>query len=283
MPSAPPVRAPRSWSRRLLRLGGLVALGYLAIVVYMLTQETRMVFQPLPASVSWRRPAGADVQDVELTTPRGARVHAWWCPTQGATGALLYCHGNGGNLSHWADHVEMIRRELGESVLIFDYPGYDKSPGEPSESACDDAADGAYDWLIHTAGLAPERILVYGCSLGGGPAVDLASRRPHRALLLASTFISLPEVGQGLYPWLPVRWLMRTRFDNRAGLGRCAGPVVITHGTADPLTPFWHAEALAAAVRGPKLFLPEEGAGHVDPPAEFFRRARQFLEGLERR
>src|SRR5262249_61442582 len=112
----------------------------------------------------------------------------------------------------------------------------------------------------------------------GGVAVDLAPRRPHRALLLASTFPSPPEVGQAAFPWLPVRWVMRNRFDNLGKIARCRGPVVITHGTADTIIPFSHGEALFAAAGEPRLFLPLPDVGHVDPDAEFFRRARQFLD-----
>jgi fermentation-respiration switch protein FrsA (DUF1100 family) len=269
--------------RLVLALLGLAAVGYVAIVVYLLANENEMVYQPTPASVSWRDPAGSGVQDVELTTPAGAHIHAWWCPAKASLSALLYCHGNGGNLSHWADHIEMIRRELDMSVLIFDYPGYGKSPGQVSESACYDAADGAFDWLTSQGGIAPQRIIIYGGSLGSGVAVDLAARRPHQALLLASPFTSLPEVGQAAYPWLPIRMLMRNRFDNLEKIPRCGGGVIITHGMADTLIPFEHGEALFAAAAEPKQFLPVPGAGHIDPPAEFFRQARKFLETTLRR
>jgi uncharacterized protein len=197
-------RILRSWRRRLLRVGALAAILYLGMLLSLLALETELVYHPSPASASWREPSSPTVREVEMTGPSGERLYGWWCPAEGATGALLYCHGNGGNLSIWADHIEMIRQELGESVLIFDYPGYGKSEGHPDQAACCAAADAAYDWLRKEAKIPAERILIYGGSLGGGPAVDLASRRPPRALLLACTFTSLPEVGQSRNPWLPV-------------------------------------------------------------------------------
>jgi fermentation-respiration switch protein FrsA (DUF1100 family) len=175
----------------------------------------------------------------------------------------------------------MIRKELRQSVLIFDYPGYGKSEGHPGQAACCAAADAAYDWLRTKAQIPAERILIYGGSLGGGPAVDLASRRRHRALLLACTFTSLPEVRQSHYPWLPVRWLMRNRFDNLSKIKICRGPVIIAHGSDDSLFPFAEGEALFAAAAGPKLFLPPYGHGHVDPDEVFFRDANRFLERVE--
>jgi fermentation-respiration switch protein FrsA (DUF1100 family) len=267
--------------RRVFFFGLLATLGYLTVLVYLLATETELIYHPTSAEVSWREPASRTVREVEFPSEVSANIHAWWCPAEGASGAVLYCHGNGGNLSNWADHVEMVRKELGESVLIFDYPGYGKSKGSPDEKGCYAATEAAFNWLVGQARIPPERILIYGGSLGGGPAVALASRRPHRALLLACTFTSLPNVAQAAFPWLPVAPLMRNRYDNLSKIGRCRGPVVIAHGTEDTLFPFAHGRALIEAAAEPKLFIPLPGAGHVDPDASFFRWARQFLERVE--
>jgi fermentation-respiration switch protein FrsA (DUF1100 family) len=271
-------RGAARWARTvLLGLGG----GYVGILLMLLALENRLVYHPAPASVSWQ-PAPSDrIQDIEFTTPAGVRLHAWWCPADGADGAVLYCHGNAGNLSHRGQSVVGMARVLGESVLIFDYPGYGKSEGSPSEAGCYAAADAAYDWLLRVPKVPGERVVLYGGSLGGGVAVDLAARRPHRALVLARTFTSMPEVGQGLYPWLPVRWLMRNRFDNLAKIGKCHRPVVIASGRVDDLVPFDQGRRLFAAANEPKLFYPLEG-GHNEPlPGQFFRDVRQFLEKCE--
>jgi fermentation-respiration switch protein FrsA (DUF1100 family) len=277
-----PVRRSGSWRRRLTLFGTTAILSYATVVATMVAMETELVYHPRSAAVSWRDRVDPSVRDVDIPTAAGTRVHAWWCPAEGATGALLYCHGNSDNLSNWAEHVAMVRATVGQSVLIFDYPGFGNSPGSPDEAGCCAAAEAAFDWLVRQAGVPPVRILIYGVSLGGGPAVDLAAKRPHRALLLACTYTSLPDVGAARYPWLPVRLLMRNRFDNLSKIGRCTGPVVITHGTADTLFPLAHGEALFAAAAEPKSFLPMPGVGHVDPDAEFFRRAREFIERVEK-
>src|SRR5262249_23071033 len=152
----------------------------------------------------------------ELISQDGTRLHAWWCPRAGGLGTLLYCHGNAGNLSHRREAVRSWQEHLNQQVLIFDYPGYGRSAGSPNEEGCYRAADAAYHWLMRTQHVRPEDLLIYGGSLGGGVAVDLASRRPHRALVLVSSFTSLPDMAQTLYPWLPARWLVRTRFDSAA-------------------------------------------------------------------
>src|SRR5262249_58324820 len=172
---------------------------------------------------------------------------------------LLYCHGNAGNLSHRAGAVAALQKLLGVPILIFDYPGYGKSAGRPTEAGCCAAAEAAYDWLTGTQKVPPERLLLYGGSLGGGVAVDLASRRPYGALILMKTFTSMPDVGQSLYPWLPVRWLMRNRFNSLEKIGSCRQPVFIAHGTTDGLIPFAQGERLFAAANEPKRFFAMPG------------------------
>src|SRR5262249_37012499 len=143
---------------------------------------------------------------------------------------LLFCHGNGGNLSHRAWEIGEWQRRLGDSVLIFDYPGYGRSDGKPSEQGCYAAADAAYQWLLEEKHVAPEQIVIYGGSLGGAVAVELALRHDHRALVLQDTFTSIPDMAQHQYPWLPARWLVRQQFDSLAKIGQCRRPVFIAHG-----------------------------------------------------
>src|SRR5262249_11571951 len=150
----------------------------------------------------------SSLQDVELHTADGTAIHARWRPHPASRGALLYCHGNAGNLEKRGWAVRELGEALGESVLIFDYPGYGRSGGEPGEAGCYAAADAAYEWLVRDCGVRAEDILLYGESLGGGVAVDLASRRPHLALILVRTFTSVPDVAQGQFGWLPVRRLV---------------------------------------------------------------------------
>ena len=244
--------------------------------------ENRLLFWPTRAAADWRSPPIDQVQDVELQTADGTSVHAWWCPVEGTAGAVLYCHGNAGNLSHRGSQVAVWQRQMNMSVLIFDYPGYGKSGGKPTEAGCYAAADAAYEWLIGTAKVPAERILIYGGSLGGGVAVDLASRRPHRALALLHTFTSIPDMAQKQYPWLPARWLVRNRFDNLAKIPQCTRPVFIAHGDCDQLVPYGQSEQLFAAANQPKFFLTLNGCGHNDPAGpEFFDALQKFLKNVE--
>jgi fermentation-respiration switch protein FrsA (DUF1100 family) len=248
----------------------------------LLLLENSFVYHPCTAAQDWQGPPHEGVRDVHLTAADGTAIHAWWCPREGADGALLYCHGNAGNLSHRGPNILALQKELGVSVLIFDYPGYGKSEGRPSEAGCYAAADAGYDWLVKEAKVPPERIILYGSSLGSGVATELASRHKHRALILMSAFTSAPDVGHDIYPWLPTRLLMRNRFDNLAKLKKCCGPVIVCHGTADVIIGYHHGERLFAAANEPKLFHRIEGGHHDEAlPEAFFREARQFLEKIE--
>jgi fermentation-respiration switch protein FrsA (DUF1100 family) len=255
--------APRpTWNRRLRGLALKAILCYLGVVLLLLFLENFLLFPATRASTAWAPKPSSRVQDVELTTADGVRLHAWWLPVPGSKGALLYCHGNAGNLSFRGQSITALAQVLGESVLIFDYPGYGKSEGRPSEKGCYAAADAAYDWLTQTQGIAAENIILYGKSLGGGVAVELATRRPHRALILAKTFTSIPELAQELYFFIPARWLVRNRFDNLAKIGRCPRPVFIAYGDCDSLIRSPHAEKLHAAAQEPKQLFCMTGCDH---------------------
>jgi fermentation-respiration switch protein FrsA (DUF1100 family) len=259
-------------------VAALGAGSYLGVILVLLAFENSLVYYPIKASEEWQSPPADAVEDVALTSTDGTPIHAWWWPSARSSAAVLYCHGNAGNLSGRGPTLAGFHEILGVSVLIFDYPGYGKSGGRPSEQGCYQAADAAYDWLVHSAHIDPNEIIICGDSLGGGVAVDLASRKKHRALVLVKTFTSLPDVARRLYPWLPVRWLMRNRFDNLGKIDRCRQPVLVAHGPEDQLVPFVLGERLFAAANEPKKFVNLEHGAHNDPlPLEFFQQLQSFL------
>jgi fermentation-respiration switch protein FrsA (DUF1100 family) len=154
--------------------------------------------------------------------------------------------------------------------MLFDYPGYGWSEGRPTEEGCYAAGEAAFSWLVDAAGIEPRRIVLLGESLGGGTAVELATRHDHRALALIFTFTSLPEVAKSHFPFLPTRQMMRTRFDNLSKIGLCNRPVFIAHGPEDEVVPFSHGQRLFAAANSPKEFLQLDGFGHSLPRGDVF-------------
>jgi len=239
--------------------------------------ENTVLYRPA-ASIDEKEPLPAGFEDVTLKTASGEDIHARWAPHPEATGAILFCHGNAGNLQQRGQPVSELWHTQKESVLIFDYPGYGKSKGEPNEQGCYQAAEAAYDWLTKTKRIPAERIILFGESLGGGPAVDLACRRPHRALVLVRTFTSVPEIADYQMPLFPADLVMANRFDNLSKMPRCKQPTFIAQADEDALIPFKHGDRLFKAAAGPKEFCILRGRGHNDPlPPEFYSHLKQFL------
>ena len=242
------------------------------LLVLLLLLENWFLYLPTTAAQDWiAPPPGLDPEDVELTAADGTPLHAWWSAPPDWTperGALLRCPGNAGNLSYRGQDALEWKRQRHTAVLLIDYPGYGHSAGKPSEAGCYAAADAAYDWLVNEKTVPAGRVLLYGESLGGAIAVDLASRRPHRALIVVSSFTSFPDMAQVRFPFLPGRYFVTNRLDSLSKIGRCPGPVFIAHGTADTLIPFSQGERLYAAATAPnKRFYQMVGLDHnqVDP------------------
>jgi fermentation-respiration switch protein FrsA (DUF1100 family) len=267
--------------KRWMRIPLFGVVGYVGLLAMLLAVENWLVFQRTPAERDWvAKPKDSAIEDVTITSADGTRIHAWWHPAPNSDKALLYCHGNAGNLSHRGGSIIKLSKLLDVSVLIIDYPGYGKSDGSPTERGCYAAADAGYQWLADEKKIAPRRILLYGVSLGGGVITDLASRKDHRALILVKTFTSLPDLASDIYWWLPApkRFLMRNQFDSVEKIRACQRPVFIAHGTTDEVIPYHHGEKLAQAANEPKRFMPMPGSGHNQSlPESFFTELRAFL------
>lgn len=237
--------------------------GALMLVLF-LRQDSLLYYPNLGGREYEATPAqlGMPYEAITLTTSDGIRLDAWYVPAERARGALLYAHGNGGNISHRLDAIRMFR-DMGLSVFIFDYRGYGRSNGEPSEEGTYLDAEAAWQYLTAQRGIAPSRTVMYGESLGAAVAARLAARHPPAALVLASGFTSVPDMAAGLYPWLPVRWLSRYRYDTRRYLQDMHAPVLVMHSREDDIIPYRHGRALYDAAHEPKQFVELRG-GHND-------------------
>ncbi len=268
---------------KLLRwlVGALVAC-YLGSAVTLVALENRLLYHNRRAKSDRLRPMPSEVpgESIYLTDTNGQTIHAWWCPYPGARRAVLYCHGNVGDVTRYRVTARLISKTLRASVFVFDYPGFGCSSGEPSEAGCYAAGDAAYEWLTQQA--PSKSIIILGQSLGGGVATDLASRQPHRALALFKTFTSFPDVAQRLLPIFPARWMAHNRFDNEEKICRCSGPLFVAHGDSDHLIPISHSERLFQLAANPKRFVVLKGQGHhgsIGP--EFLAALGSFLDDTE--
>lgn len=269
-----------SW-RFLIQVAASVGSLYLLAIGILMAFEDRFVYHAVPAARRWSEPpSGFSAQEVELVSADGTLISGRWFPREGAAGAVLICHGQAGNLSLECGPRQLTGwlEDIGVSVFIFDYPGYGRSEGIPTEGGCYAAAAAAFDWLTATQQLPPEQVLVYGRSLGTGVAADLASHRPHRALILVNPYTSLPDVAARGFGMWPAHLVMRNRFPSLARIGLCSGPTLIVHGTDDNLIPFALGQELFEAANEPKQFLSVEGGRHSGGlPAAFFPTVRDFL------
>lgn len=216
---------------------------------------------------------------VALRTSDGETLAGWWVPVGEPRGTVLLFHGNAGNISHRIDYLAMFHR-LGYSTLIIDYRGYGKSTGKPDEEGTYRDAEASWNWL-EARGIAARDIILFGESLGGGVATWLAVGRKPRALVLASTFTSIPDLGAALYPWLPVRQLARIHYDNVARLPDVDAPVLIMHSPDDEIVPYAHASRLFDAAREPKGLVKLAGGhneGFVFARPEWVGALAEFLE-----
>ena len=257
------------------------ALVLLSVIYLMLRWfEYRQVYQPYRELESSGDELGRPFEDVYFQTADGQKLNAWFFPADPGSPRRRYvyllCHGNAGNISHRLAHCAALL-ETGAGVFIFDYRGYGRSDGQPSEEGTYLDAQAAHQWL-QLKGFAATNILVLGESLGGGIASELVLRELVGGLILQSTYTSITDVGSELFPWLPVRWLGTIKYDTHGKLSRARVPVLILHSRGDSLIGFHHAEKNLAAANEPKTLW--EIAGEHNQFLEGDR--ARYLEGLDR-
>lgn len=239
--------------------------GLVSLLLMLRAFEHSQVYHPTTDAEIAVTDVRRDGEELFIDSPTGSPLHAWFFP--GAADDLrkefvfLFCHGNGGNLTSRPGYYRAIL-STGAGLLTFDYRGYGRSAGVPSEAGTYEDAFAAYDWL-RQRGVPAGRIIVWGESLGGGIASKVAAEREVAGLVLQSTFTSIPDVGAELFPFLPVKLLATIHYNTRERLPEIHRPVVVMHSRADETIPFAHGESNFAAAGGPKAFVELDG-GHND-------------------
>ncbi len=265
---------------RVIRLG-LVC--YLAVILVMMLFERSFIFVPSSASSGEWGPPGLEFDNVDFRSADGTKLHGWYVPHERPRAVVLFCHGNAGNVTHRAAMLRDLHDRAGLAVMIFDYRGYGRSEGKPDEDGVLADARAARAWLAEHEGIAESDIVIMGRSLGGAVAVDLAARDGARALVIESTFTSIPDMAARSFPWLPVRWLVRTQLDSLEKIPDYSGPLLQTHGDADTLIPFEYGRRLfdAAESAEPRKFIRLPGLDHNDAqPARYYEQLAAFLDEL---
>lgn len=238
---------------RPLLVAGVVGI-LLALVASMLLDQ--LIFFPDPLVPA----APPGVEERWITASDGVRLHAWYAAPAAPAATLVWSHGNGGNIGGRAE-VLLALAEAGLAVLAYDYRGYGKSAGRPSEAGVHLDALAAYDSL-RSSGIPAERLIAFGESLGGAVSIRLATERPCAGVAVVSTFTRLADVARVHYG--PLAAMAGGRFDSLARVGRLRVPLLIAHGDRDEIVPYELGTALFAAAPEPKRFVALPGAHHND-------------------
>ncbi len=252
------VRPLATWRHVLAHLGVAYLFACWGAVVF----ERRFTYQPDPQHVAPEAVRLSGVTERILTTPDGQRLVAWQAKPKPGQPTLLYFQGNGNALTYRSGRIASFQAE-GYGVLIVAYRGYSGSTGGPSEDAILADARFAYDTL-RADGLKPDDIVIYGESLGTSVAVQTATVKPARALILEAPFTSMVDAWKQFVPFLPVGLLLHDRFDSEAVIGTVHMPILIMHGERDRLVGYELGRALYAAALAPKRFESFPEANHVN-------------------
>ncbi|MFP6584379.1 MAG: alpha/beta fold hydrolase, partial [Candidatus Hydrogenedentota bacterium] len=202
----------RPWIRRVRTTATYIVLVYIGLLVILFTAQGYLIFVPSTEVFVPPEYAAWNMQDVELTVGENS-THGWFVPANGdSRGAVLFSHGNAGNISHRVESIRIFRN-LGLDTFIYDYGGYGKSTGSPSEQRCYADIRAAWRYLTESHGIPADQIILFGRSLGGGPTAQLATEVEAAAVILESTYTSIPDMARQQFPIFPVQLLARHRFD----------------------------------------------------------------------
>jgi fermentation-respiration switch protein FrsA (DUF1100 family) len=252
-----------------------LALGYLFIVAIAYLRQDKMIYYPTNIIESTPKNIGLEYDDLLLKTKDGLDISAWHVPADGARGIVLFCHGNAGNISHRLDSIRIFH-DLGLGVLIFDYRGYGRSQGRPGERGTYMDAEAAWTYIVESLGVKPENIIIFGRSLGGAVAAELALKKQSGVLIIESGFTSVPELGKKFFPYLPVRLISKHRYETIGKVDNIAIPKLFVHSPEDEIVPYGHGEKLFRRASEPKEFLLIRG-GHNDG---FVLSGKTYVDGL---
>ncbi len=242
---------------------GAILLYALLLAVFFFFQD-KFLYHPTREIIATPAEEGLSFDEVVFHTAGALRLTGWYVygsgGKEGGRGVVLFCHGNSRNISHRTDMLKILSG-MGLDTFIFDYRGYGESEGRPGEDGIYIDALTAWNYLVEDRGVNSDKIIIYGRSLGGGVATWLATRVESAAVVLESTFTSVPDLASEFYPYIPVRLLSRSIYDNLGRVGDIKAPLLIVHSREDELIPINHARVLVSAARD-GVGLVEIGGSH---------------------
>ena len=252
----------------------LIYVGF-GTLLYVL--QSRLLYFPARTLIATPTDLGLPYTPVSLAASDGTPLSGWFVPAEHSQGVVLFCHGNGGNISYLLDVLQQYNN-LGLDTFVFDYRGYGQSAGTPSEQGTYLDVEAAWRYLTDERGFDPASIILIGRSLGGAIAAWLAQRVTPCALVIESAFTSVPDFAAHAYRLFPVRLLSRFRYSTREYLQTATCPVLVVHSPQDEIIPFYHGQDLFASAPEPKQFLQIAGS-HNDA---FLLSYQKYSDGLKK-
>lgn len=241
----------------------------LGLLLIMSGCVSHVVYQPQGEVRYSPKDAGLTYEDVRLNAKDAVTLSGWWVPAEKDRGTVLFCHGNGGNISSCLDSI-LIANRLGLNMFIFDYRGYGKSDGSPTEQGTYLDAEAAWAYLVDIRKIPPYEIVVWGRSLGGAIAARTAAEHEPGALIVESAFTSIKDIVHDRADWVPSWFLKDYAYPTCEYLEKVTAPVLVIHGRDDEMIPFKHGRALYDSIRGTKNFVEIRGSHN-----------RGYIESLE--
>ncbi|MFK7767173.1 MAG: alpha/beta hydrolase [Mariniblastus sp.] len=306
-----------TWKQQVARIILILFVGYIAIIGFLLWNETSLVYPGSKYPKGDWEPRDFAFEEIEFYSEDDTKLYGWYLPqptrdntTNGIPNAsdtsaaetsesktleseishpkshltFLLCHGNAENIAESGRYMGgQFRQKFNADVFAFDYRGYGKSEGIPFEAGVLEDSEAALEWLCKKTNKEPTEIILIGHSLGGGPAVHLASKFGCKVLILQRTFNSIAEAGQAKYPWLPVKYLMRNQYPSFEKIKTVTAPIFQSHGDADTVIPIRLGKILFGnSPAKKKQFFEVEGMTHWDPlPLNYWTELASFLETID--
>ncbi len=238
----------------LIYIVGVLLVTYLALAAVLYVMQPKFLYSPERDVSSTPAELGLDFEDVVFNSADGLDLSGWYIPAKKSKHTVLFCHGNGGNMAHRLDSINIFHN-LGLNCFIFDYRGYGDSLGKPGEEGTYTDAMAAYKWLTEEKNIPAEDIIIFGRSLGGSIAAQLASKVEAGALIVESAFTSYVDIGKEYYPYMPVRWFARFGYKTIDYIRNVRCPVMLIYSRNDEIVPYKFGLELYEAANEPKEFI----------------------------
>jgi uncharacterized protein len=244
--------------------------------------EANFIFFPSAIIEQTPERVGLEFEDVFFSTQDNIRLNGWFIPHRAAQSTLVWFHGNAGNISHRVENIKLLHDKVKVDIFIFDYRGYGRSEGRVSEKGTYLDGEAALEFVQKRRGVQPNKIILFGRSLGAAVATEMANRFESQGLILESPFVSIREMARVIFPFLPLGPLLQTRYDVREKIQRIKIPLLVLHGDQDEVVPFTQGKLVFDAAPEPKKFFTIAGARHNDTYLaggdSYFQQLRDFID-----